>query len=176
MMAMVVQQQAAISQLASVSKATSSQAATSTLRSAFIGQSPAARRSTPLIGQAPFADCLRRKGGSKDLATSRRDTRRKMAEAALGLFGAPAKGKVGEDLPKGYENDDPSQHMPKRRAGILLHPTSLPGPYGVGEFGEDAFKFIDWLKTTGCTVWQVRSTRLLSEILFETAWLLCRND
>ena len=37
-------------------------------------------------------------------------------------------------------------------AGIILHPTSLPGPYGSGEIGKEAFRFIDWLETTGLMV------------------------
>ncbi len=42
-----------------------------------------------------------------------------------------------------------------RLSGILLHPTSLPGPFGVGDFGPDAFRFIDFLKETGQSVWQI---------------------
>ena len=36
-----------------------------------------------------------------------------------------------------------------RESGILLHLTSLPGPYGVGTMGENAYKFIDFLKKAG---------------------------
>ncbi|NOX67087.1 MAG: 4-alpha-glucanotransferase [Chlorobi bacterium] len=43
----------------------------------------------------------------------------------------------------------------QRAAGILLHPTSLPGEYGIGELGSEAFKFIDFLKDSGQTLWQV---------------------
>lgn len=46
-------------------------------------------------------------------------------------------------------------HTPRRRAGILLHPTSLPGPHGVGDLGAGAGAFVDWLAATGCTAWQV---------------------
>jgi 4-alpha-glucanotransferase len=42
-----------------------------------------------------------------------------------------------------------------RSSGILFHPTSLPGPYGIGEIGPEAFAFIDWLAEAGQTVWQV---------------------
>ncbi|KAG0571609.1 hypothetical protein KC19_VG026800 [Ceratodon purpureus] len=62
---------------------------------------------------------------------------------------------VGEDLPAKYQENDPSKELPQRRCGILLHPTSLPGPHGIGDLGKDAYKFIEWLKETGCTVWQV---------------------
>ena len=43
----------------------------------------------------------------------------------------------------------------ERSAGILLHPTSLPGNYGIGDLGDDAFKFVDFLKGAGQTLWQV---------------------
>src|SRR4030066_1572426 len=42
----------------------------------------------------------------------------------------------------------------ERSAGILLHPTSLPGKYGIGDLGSDAYKFIDFLKEAGQTLWQ----------------------
>ncbi len=43
----------------------------------------------------------------------------------------------------------------KRSSGILLHPSSLPGPYGIGDLGPQAFRFVDWLASTGCKLWQV---------------------
>jgi 4-alpha-glucanotransferase len=42
----------------------------------------------------------------------------------------------------------------RRRAGILLHPTSLPGGVGNGDLGPDAFRFVDFLADCGVTVWQ----------------------
>ena len=45
--------------------------------------------------------------------------------------------------------------LTERASGILLHPTSLPGPYGAGDFGQDAYRFIDWLKSAGQTYWQM---------------------
>ena len=42
-----------------------------------------------------------------------------------------------------------------RAAGILLHPTSLPGPNGIGELGAEAHRFLDFLAATGMKVWQV---------------------
>ncbi|HEV3512153.1 MAG TPA: 4-alpha-glucanotransferase, partial [Candidatus Sulfotelmatobacter sp.] len=42
-----------------------------------------------------------------------------------------------------------------RASGILLHPTSLPGRYGVGDFGAEAFAFVDFLKDAGQKMWQV---------------------
>jgi 4-alpha-glucanotransferase len=43
----------------------------------------------------------------------------------------------------------------KRSSGILLHPSSLPGPYGIGDLGPQAYRFVDWLSSTGCKLWQV---------------------
>lgn len=43
----------------------------------------------------------------------------------------------------------------RRVSGILLHPTSLPGPLGNGDFGADAYRFIDWLKNAGQGYWQM---------------------
>ena len=42
-----------------------------------------------------------------------------------------------------------------RAGGILLHPTSLPGPHGIGDLGPQAHAFIDWLRGAGCRIWQV---------------------
>jgi len=42
-----------------------------------------------------------------------------------------------------------------RAAGILLHPTSLPGRFGIGDLGPGACNFMDWLRESGCTLWQV---------------------
>lgn len=43
----------------------------------------------------------------------------------------------------------------ERSAGILLHPTSLPGQFGIGDLGRDAFKFVDFLAESGQTLWQI---------------------
>ena len=42
-----------------------------------------------------------------------------------------------------------------RASGVLLHPTSLPGPHGSGDFGPDARHFVDWLAAAGQRLWQV---------------------
>ncbi len=42
-----------------------------------------------------------------------------------------------------------------RASGILLHPTSLPGPYGIGDLGPQAYRWIDFLAAAGCKLWQV---------------------
>ncbi len=45
--------------------------------------------------------------------------------------------------------------MQERRAGVLLHPTSLPGPFGIGDLGPDAHGFVDFLVAAGQSVWQL---------------------
>ena len=42
-----------------------------------------------------------------------------------------------------------------RKSGILLHPTALPGPYGIGEIGPHAYRFVDHLSDMGQTLWQI---------------------
>ena len=43
----------------------------------------------------------------------------------------------------------------ERSSGILLHPTSLPGAYGIGDLGPSAYRFIDFLARSGQTFWQM---------------------
>ncbi len=43
----------------------------------------------------------------------------------------------------------------KRSAGILLSISSLPSKYGIGCFSESAYKFVDFLKASGQTYWQI---------------------
>ncbi len=42
-----------------------------------------------------------------------------------------------------------------RSSGLLLHPTSLPGPFGIGDLGPEAFHFADFLHSAGQSVWQM---------------------
>ena len=42
-----------------------------------------------------------------------------------------------------------------RESGILMHITSLPGPYGVGTMGKSAYHFVDFLEKAGQSVWQI---------------------
>ena len=44
--------------------------------------------------------------------------------------------------------------LSRRRAGVLLHPTSLPGGYGNGDLGADAYRFVDFIATCGFSIWQ----------------------
>ncbi|MFK8184285.1 MAG: 4-alpha-glucanotransferase [Phormidesmis sp.] len=43
----------------------------------------------------------------------------------------------------------------ERASGILLHPTSLPSPHGVGDLGQAAYEFIDFMERSGQTLWQI---------------------
>jgi 4-alpha-glucanotransferase len=42
-----------------------------------------------------------------------------------------------------------------RAAGLLLHPTSLPGPHGIGDLGPALYSFLDFVHQAGCRIWQV---------------------
>ena len=51
-----------------------------------------------------------------------------------------------------------STHPPsegRRAAGVLLHPTSLPGHYGIGDLGNELIAFLDWAAAAGMRIWQV---------------------
>jgi len=50
-----------------------------------------------------------------------------------------------------------TQEVPlgRRRAGVLLHITSLPGPGPTGDLGDGAYRFVDFLAAAGCSVWQL---------------------
>ena len=43
----------------------------------------------------------------------------------------------------------------ERLSGILLHPTSLPSPYGIGDLGAAAYRFVDFLEKAGQHLWQI---------------------
>lgn len=51
--------------------------------------------------------------------------------------------------------DDLATKAVVRKSGILLHPTSFPNPYGIGDLGSSAYSFIDFLERTGQQLWQV---------------------
>ena len=48
-----------------------------------------------------------------------------------------------------------TMELPPRASGILLHPTSLPGPHGIGTLGDYAYQFIDFLVDAGQSLWQI---------------------
>lgn len=45
--------------------------------------------------------------------------------------------------------------LDRRLAGILLHPTSLPGRFGIGDLGPAAYQFLEWMSSAGLAYWQV---------------------
>ena len=45
--------------------------------------------------------------------------------------------------------------MANRKSGILLHPSSLPSAFGVGDFGQAAYTFLDRLAEAKQTLWQI---------------------
>jgi 4-alpha-glucanotransferase len=47
------------------------------------------------------------------------------------------------------------QSMTRRAAGVFLHPTSLPSPFGIGDLGDDATRWLTLLKKYDHTYWQV---------------------
>lgn len=55
-------------------------------------------------------------------------------------------------IPEGPQQGSP---LDRRRLGVLLHPTSLPGPGEAGTLGPNAFHFVDFLRYAGISVWQV---------------------
>jgi 4-alpha-glucanotransferase len=42
-----------------------------------------------------------------------------------------------------------------RSSGVILHPSSFPGPDGIGDLGPEAYRWIDFLAEAGCSLWQV---------------------
>lgn len=43
----------------------------------------------------------------------------------------------------------------ERSSGILLHPTSFPGPDGIGDLGPEAYRWVDFLESAKCSIWQI---------------------
>lgn len=48
----------------------------------------------------------------------------------------------------------PHPLLASRRAGVLLHVTSLPGPFGIGDLGPSALRFMEWMRAAGLSIWQ----------------------
>lgn len=81
-------------------------------------------------------------------------TKQTLSFPTASAFSSVTQLSVGQDLPANYDTWLPKTDL-QRRCGILLHPTSFRGPYGIGDLGHEAFRFIDWLHHAGCSVWQV---------------------
>ena len=54
-----------------------------------------------------------------------------------------------------FETAEKTYEPPARISGILLHPTSLPSPYGIGDLGDEAYRFADFLEKSGQHLWQI---------------------
>jgi 4-alpha-glucanotransferase len=61
--------------------------------------------------------------------------------------------------------------MNKRGSGILLHLTSLPGDYGIGDLGSGAFRFIDFLHAAGQSYWQFLPTGPTSSVFDNSPYM-----
>lgn len=85
---------------------------------------------------------------SRTLQTKVRSRSTKYREAKTRAFETDA------PVDPSYDKKFPSPRE-RRRAGILIHPTSLPGPYGIGDMGPEAYAFIDWLSKANMQIWQV---------------------
>ena len=55
----------------------------------------------------------------------------------------------------GARCDEQPYELPQSQQRILLHPTSLPGPFGIGDLGPEAYAFADFLEAAGQSLWQV---------------------
>src|SRR5690606_16461339 len=126
-----------------------------------------ARRQPPLSGRAP-----RRSRRRLVIAVQRRARRRRVHDATRGVD-ARARQRHAErpTIGTSLAHDHRGRRVPARvrtrapimttldpnlrRSGVLLHPTSLPGPHGLGDLGPGAYHFVDWLVTAGQRAWQV---------------------
>ena len=101
-------------------------------------------RHTVVLDISDFAD-----GTFVDMVTDQEHTPERVTSVRgkLTLKLPPLSGRLleYEPLPRKFE----------RGAGILLHPTSLPSKYGVGDLGKEAYKFVDFLAAAGQKVWQI---------------------
>lgn len=64
----------------------------------------------------------------------------------------PAHFKGGQKVQFKVAKEDKTNH---RYSGVLVHPTSFPSPYGIGDMGQGAYDFIDFLVKAGQHLWQV---------------------
>src|SRR5208337_3629221 len=92
------------------------------------------------------AQCGRSPAGGAAVRRARRGARGPAAGACPALLNAGAAGKPPRMT---------GSPLSGRDSGILLHPTSLPGPHGIGELGAAAHRFLDYLLSAGQTLWQV---------------------
>ena len=53
-----------------------------------------------------------------------------------------------------------------KSSGLILHPTSLPSKYGIGDLGKESYEFIDLLSQSGTKIWQVLPLGITDNIEF----------
>ena len=53
------------------------------------------------------------------------------------------------------QNSSSTSLLSQRRAGVILHPTSLPGTLAQGDLGPDAYRFVDFMVESGLSIWQM---------------------
>ena len=73
--------------------------------------------------------------------------------ARSGESGAENDAEASADAAKGPKKPERPEHP--RMSGIIVHPTSFPSPYGIGDLGKGAYDFIDFLADTDQHLWQV---------------------
>ena len=62
----------------------------------------------------------------------------------------------GLTAPRGRDRDEIEKRAKTMRtSGVLMHISSLPGPYGIGTMGDNAYRFVDFLQRAGQTWWQI---------------------
>jgi 4-alpha-glucanotransferase len=59
------------------------------------------------------------------------------------------------EYPEKTVKKKPGQRRGRRGSGILLHITSLPSPFGIGDLGHSAYRFVDFLNAAGQKYWQI---------------------
>lgn len=79
-------------------------------------------------------------------ASGRNSLAKRVRKVQATAVGSPVDADYGARFPP--KRDD-------RRAGVIMHPTSLPGAYGVGDAGPEARAFVDWLQKARMRIWQV---------------------
>ena len=52
----------------------------------------------------------------------------------------------------------------KKSSGLILHPSSLPGEYGIGDLGLKSYNFVDLLKASKTSIWQVLPLGITDEV------------
>jgi 4-alpha-glucanotransferase len=73
----------------------------------------------------------------------------------------------GDTIPADHYNFQKPKQSALREFGTLLHISSLPGKFASGDLGEEAYRFVDFLKESGQSYWQ---TLPLSPVTAKQSW------